>query len=271
MHSAHGPGRDLRRESGDRSEHSPFLSVVVPAYNEESRLGLSLSRILSYLAAQPFESEVVVVDDGSTDSTHLVVQELASTDGRVRLLSHHPNRGKGFAVRRGMLEARGSRILFSDADLSTPIEELSLLSAALDRGCDVAVGSRDVVGSELVRRQSLLRETGGRMFNRVVQWMAVPGIRDTQCGFKLFTRDAARRVFGRCVIDGFAFDVEALHVARNILGYTIAEVPVRWSHCEGSKVSVVRHGLIMLREVVRIRRTAYARMAVDERSLADVV
>lgn len=234
----------------------PHLSVVVPAYNERARIGASLARILEYFDAQPYAYELLVVDDGSTDGTRELVTEAAGGRPNVRVLDYGENRGKGHAVRHGMLNAAGNFVLFSDADLSTPVEEVEKLLAALQRGSDIAIGSRDVADSKLTVHQSWLREMGGKTFNRCVQMLAVPGIHDTQCGFKLFTQAAARNVFSRCRVDNFSFDVEALYLGR-LLGYSIAEVGVAWEHREGSKVRLVRDSLRMLRTLFRIRSTDY--------------
>jgi len=251
--------QDPRPTAADTQETShPYLSIVVPAYNEETRLGASLKRMLAYFDAQGYPFEILVVDDGSTDGTARVVEQIAAHRPQVRLLSYAANRGKGYAVRYGMLRAQGTRILFSDADLATPIEEVEKLSARLDEGYDIAIGSRDVPGSQLLKRQSILRETGGRLFNKMVQLLAVPGIHDTQCGFKLFTQTAARAVFSRCQVDHFAFDVEALYLAIRLCGYRVAEVPVRWAHQEGSKVRFLRDAWRMLKTLFKIRMTRYA-------------
>jgi dolichyl-phosphate beta-glucosyltransferase len=244
-----------------RAENTPFLSVVVPAYNEEARLGNTLKRMLTYFDAQSYSYEILVVSDGSTDGTAEVVNHIAECRSQVRLLTYTPNRGKGYAVRYGMLRARGERILFSDADLATPIEEIEKLSAKLDAGFPIAIGSRDVRGSELIRRESWIRELGGKTFNKLVRLLTVPGIHDTQCGFKLFTQGAAQEIFSRCVVDDFAFDVEALYLAMRVYGWRVAEVPVRWAHQEGSKVRFLRDGLRMVRAVIRIRLTPYRRVA----------
>jgi dolichyl-phosphate beta-glucosyltransferase len=241
-------------------EKGPFLSVVVPAYNEEARLGNSLKRMLAYFDAQGYAYEILVVSDGSTDGTAQIVEHLAACRPQVRLLTYMPNRGKGYAVRYGILRAQGERILFSDADLATPIEEVEKLSVQLDAGYPIAIGSRDVRGSELIRRESWIRELGGKTFNKLVQLLTVPGIHDTQCGFKMFTRNAAQTVFSRCVVDHFAFDVEVLYLAARVYGLSIAEVPVRWAHQEGSKVRFLRDGLRMVRTVIRIRLTRYQRV-----------
>jgi dolichyl-phosphate beta-glucosyltransferase len=239
-----------------KDDPSPQLSVVVPAYNEERRIGQSLRRMIGYFASQPYRTEILVVDDGSTDGTAERVREIAAGRSDLTLLSYAGNRGKGYAVRFGMLRASGDFVLFSDADLATPIEEVEKLMAAVRAGADIAIGSRDVPGALLERRQSAIREMGGKLFNRFVQVLAVPGIHDTQCGFKLFTRAAAQNIFSRCRIDNFSFDVEALFLGRR-LGYVIAEVPIRWAHQEGSKVRFVRDALRMVKTLFRIRATDY--------------
>lgn len=231
----------------------PILSIVVPAFNEEKRLGNTLKRMLAYMDSRNVPYEILVVDDGSDDRTVEMVQHIAACRPQVRLLAYQPNRGKGYAVRYGVLRAQGERILFSDADLATPIEEIEKLLAKLDEGYDVAIGSRDMPGSELVKQQSFLRENGGKLCNKMIQVMAVPGIHDTQCGFKLFTRGAAHSIFSRCQIDHFAFDVEVLYLAQRTFGFRVAEVPVRWAHQEGSKVRIVRDAWRMLKTLLRIR------------------
>lgn len=243
--------------SSDRVARLPEISVVVPAYNEEGRLGATLVRMLAYFDEQGYPFELIVVDDGSSDATRAVTESIASARPEVRLISYKPNHGKGYAVRQGMLAAEGERILLSDADLATPIEEVEKLLAKLQDGYDIAIGSRDVKGSQLIRHQSWLRETGGKAFNQLVQMVAVPGIHDTQCGFKLFSRVAARAIFSRCTVDHFAFDVEVLYLAIRFFGYRIAETPVRWAHQEGSKVVFWRDGMRMVRTLFRIRMTHY--------------
>jgi dolichyl-phosphate beta-glucosyltransferase len=241
---------DLR---GPQDGSSPYLSVVVPAYNEEARLGKSLPAIYEYLERTYPSFELIVVDDGSSDGTARVVQDFASGRPGVELVSYRPNRGKGNAVRAGVMRARGDLVLFSDADLATPIEEVELLLDRLTPEARVAIGSRAVKGSKLVERQPWYRELAGRTLNLMVQVMAVPGVRDTQCGFKLFPRDVARDLFGRVAEEGFSFDIEVLHLAQR-LGYGIAEVPVRWSHQEGSKVRLLRDSCRMFVALTRVRR-----------------
>ena len=235
----------------------PRLSIVVPAYDEEKRLGASLKRMLAYFDSMRYPFEILVVDDGSKDDTVRLVNTISACRPQVRLLSYESNRGKGYAVRHGVLQARGERILFCDADLATPIEEVEKLLAKLDEGYDIAIGSRDVKGSQLLKRQSAVRELGGRIFNQLVQTIAVPGIHDTQCGFKLFTQSAAQSIFRRCLVDHFAFDVEVLYLAIRFFGMRVAEVPVRWAHQEGSKVRFLRDAIRMLKTLFRIRMTRY--------------
>jgi dolichyl-phosphate beta-glucosyltransferase len=241
----------LDRSRAGRSRAA--LSVVVPAYNEERRLGETLPIVWAYLHDHFPDFELIVVDDGSSDATARVVESFARVHRGVKLVSYRPNRGKGFAVRTGILEAEGPLVLFSDADLSTPIEGVEALLSRIDAGSDVAIGSRAVPGSDLKVRQPWYRELAGRSFNRLAQLLATPGLRDTQCGFKLFRRHAARDVFGRLVEDGFSFDIEALHVAIR-LGYEVTEVPVQWMHREGSKVRLLRDSARMFLALIRVRR-----------------
>ncbi|MCS6918922.1 MAG: glycosyltransferase family 2 protein [Fimbriimonadales bacterium] len=238
------------------AENAPRLSVVIPAYNEQTRIERTLQRIVEYLNARGETYEILVVSDGSTDATETLVQRFAQTHPQVQLLAYQPNRGKGYAVRYGILRARGERVLFSDADLATPIEELEKLEPYLDNGYPIAIGSRPLRESQLVVRQPFYREWAGRAFNKAVQLLAVRGIHDTQCGFKLFTREAAQAIFSRCRLNGFSFDFEALFYAQR-LGYRIAEVPIRWMHQEGSKVRLLRDGLRMLRDLVWLRLNAW--------------
>lgn len=249
------------------ADNSIALSVVIPAYNEAARIARTLAGAADYLDGRGdseqtgrFSYEILVVDDGSTDDTRRVVSEWAALHGKtsaVRLLSYGANRGKGCAVRYGVLRAAGAHILFMDADLATPMEELPKLEAVL-RGSEVyAIGSRDIRGKDLLVRQPWYREKLGRVFNNAVQLLATPGIVDTQCGFKLVARDAGQAIFSRCTLDGFSFDVEAIFVARR-LGVRVVEVPVRWAHQEGaaaftSKTKYLLHGLRMIADLLRIR------------------
>jgi dolichyl-phosphate beta-glucosyltransferase len=230
----------------------PALSVVVPAYNEEGRIGVSLEQIHAYLESRGEPYELIVVDDGSTDATIAIVERFAADRPFVELVRTSPNRGKGHAVRTGVLLARGEFVLFTDADLSTPIAEIErLLSAARSEGRPIAVGSRAAKGAVLATRQPWYRELAGRGLNHLVRAVAVPRIRDTQCGFKLFRRDVAEDLFSRSREPGFGFDVEVLHLAYR-RGHAVAEVPVEWRHQEGSKVRLARDSARMLATLSRI-------------------
>jgi dolichyl-phosphate beta-glucosyltransferase len=229
----------------------PTLSIVIPAYNEALRLPATLARVREHLAARGLAHEILVVDDGSTDGTAAVAR--AGGDA-VRVLRHEANRGKGYAVRRGMLAASSERRLMTDADLSTPIEELARLEAEIDRGFDVAIGSRAVAGARIEVRQPAYREAVGRLFNRLVQALLLPGLADTQCGFKLFTAEAAEAAFGACRLDGFSFDVEALYVVRR-RGLRIAEVPVVWRNDAATRVGLGGGSAAFL-DLLRIRLLA---------------
>jgi dolichyl-phosphate beta-glucosyltransferase len=228
------------------------ISIVIPAYNEESRIAPTLTRIHSYFRDKGSGFEIIVVDDGSSDNTALVVKDLSERLGEIRLIRLSDNAGKGGAIKSGVGSAGGALVLTCDADLSTPIEEVEKLSAFLQRGFDIAIGSRGLSESNLVVRQPWYREKMGKMFNNFVNFLVLKGIRDTQCGFKLFHGDIARRLFSRSLIRGFAHDVEILFLARKD-GYKIAEVPVKWLNAPGSKVRLLRDPLKMFLELVRIR------------------
>jgi dolichyl-phosphate beta-glucosyltransferase len=231
------------------ADQAPFLTVIIPCYNERERLSPSLKTIRSFLNTQPFDAEIIVVDDGSTDDTVGV----AHAEAAVRVLRYEVNRGKGYAVRQGVREARGQAILFTDADLSTPIDELNKLLPMLERGCDIAIGSRALDRSLVERRQAWWREWAGRCFNGLARMLTGLETRDSQCGFKLIAGTAARQIFPRLTIDRWAFDVEMLVAARR-LGYSVCETPVRWRNCPNSKVHVMRDLARTLGDLVRIRR-----------------
>ncbi|MDQ2770608.1 MAG: glycosyltransferase family 2 protein [Bacteroidota bacterium] len=228
------------------------LSLIIPAFNEAQRIGPTLRRAHRFLATRPARFEILVVDDGSTDDTVAVVTALASELPGVRVLCSPANRGKGHAVRLGMRAATGHIRLFSDADGSTPIEELDPLLQALAEGVDVAIGSRYLVASRVTRPQPWFRRAWSRLANRVVQRMLLPGVADTHCGFKAFTATAAERIFGACTVDGWSFDLEVLARAR-ALGFRIREVPVRWENDERSKARL-RQLPQELRCVYRLRQ-----------------
>ncbi|MGE0452886.1 MAG: dolichyl-phosphate beta-glucosyltransferase [Vicinamibacteria bacterium] len=224
----------------------PRLSVVIPAYNEAERLPGTLVRVRTHLDARGGDYEIVVVDDGSADAT----AERAAREG-ARVVRNEVNRGKGYSVRRGMLLATGARRLMTDADLSTPIEDLERLERALDEGHQVAIASRALPGSNVEVHQGAFRELSGRAFNLLVRVLLLPDLRDTQCGFKLFSAEAAQAIFSRCCLDGFSFDVEALYVAR-LRGLRVAEVPVTWRNDAASRVTLGR-GLLAFADLLAVR------------------
>lgn len=232
------------------------LSVIIPAYNEAGTIEGTIQEISSYLLEKGITHEILVVDDGSTDDTSTVVRALSDQIPGLRLCEYAPNHGKGHAVKTGMLGSLGRMALFTDADNSTPINELPALMAAAEGGCDVAIGSRAVKGAVRVVHQPFYRELGGRFLNLFIRIFAIPKILDTQCGFKLFTRRAADAVFPLCFIEDFSFDIEALYLARRF-GFKIAELPVHWTHHGESKVHPVRDGLKLLGDIVRIKLHIY--------------
>lgn len=230
----------------------PRLSIVIPAYNEEERISQTVHSIAEYLASQSYSYELVISDDGSTDATSAMCAELGREYPWISTLASSRNFGKGHAVRLGVLEAKGEYILVSDADLATPIEELDGFWGDIEGGADIVIASRPLRGSHLLTRQPLYREIAGRTLNLLIRMLAVRGIHDTQCGFKLFRADAARGIFPLCTLNGFGFDIEVLHIAQR-LGLRIVEAPVRWRHRPGSKVRLLRDGLSMLADIIRVR------------------
>ena len=228
------------------------LSVVIPAYNEARRIPSTLRQVLAHLESLGIPFEVVVVDDGSTDETVAVVEQVARETDRLRLVRNPGNCGKGAAVRNGVLNARGEYILFSDADLSAPIEDAGLLLEPLRAGYDVAIGSRALKREWIGVHQPGMRETAGRVFNLAIRILTGLPFQDTQCGFKAFRRSAAVEIFPRQRIQGFSFDVETLYLARK-LGYRTVEIAVHWNHCDASKVSPLSDGVKMFLQVLEIR------------------
>jgi len=237
----------------------PPFAVVIPCFNEEARIGETLRVTLDYLAANAPESELIVVNDGSTDATGTIAREILSeTKVATRLLENFPNRGKGAAVRSGLLTAREPIGLFSDADLSTPLEETPKLIEPIASGeVDIAFGSRALDRSLIGIHQPWRREQGGRVFNLLVRVATGLAFWDTQCGFKAFRLDVCRPILEAARVNGFAFDVELLFLAHRA-GLRTREIPVRWNHAEGSKVSFFRDSLRMLREVIGLRATVGA-------------
>lgn len=227
------------------------ISIIIPAYNEERRIGTTLERIVSYMEEKGNDYEIIVVDDGSSDKT-LAIAECFRRKG-VRTVKYGRNRGKGYAVRHGMLEAEKSLVLFSDADLSTPIEELENLAARILAGeAQVAIGSRAISGARIEVSQPAYRVAMGKTFNLLVRMVAIGGVHDTQCGFKLFTRAAAQEIFRRQRLYGYGFDVEILAIARR-LEYRVVEVPVHWINSAETKVDVFRDSAAMFFDLFKIR------------------
>lgn len=228
------------------------LSVIIPAYNEETRLQAYLDKILAYFEHLRLSYEIIVVDDGSTDSTSAVVESFMAKFPMVRLVQLTRNHGKGYAVRSGMLKASGRLRLFADADGATPIEELERLMKAHEQGADVAVASRALHDESCRVQGQLIKKIIGTVFNLIVKIIAIRGIEDTQCGFKLFSAEVADSVFPLQSINGFAFDVEILYICRK-KGYRIIEVPVNWTDIYGTKVKIVRDSFLMFKDVIKIR------------------
>jgi dolichyl-phosphate beta-glucosyltransferase len=242
------------RTEGEEAERRPELSVIIPAYNEEDRLGPTLDSVAGFLEASGTDYEILVVDDGSTDGTADLVRRRATQSPRLRLVRNPRNRGKGYSVRRGVEEARGRLVLFSDADNSTPPEEMAKLLPKLQaEGYDIAIGSRALKESVLEVRQPFYREYMGRAFNLIVRMVARLPIHDTQCGFKAFKADVARTLFSHQTIERFSFDVEVLYLALHKYGFRCVEVPVRWINSPRSRVHPVKDSWRMFRDVLRIR------------------
>lgn len=228
------------------------LSIVIPAYNEEAVIKKTLDRIAEYLEVKYPSYEIIVVCDGCKDNTARLAGDAANANQRIRVLDRKTNMGKGFSVRQGCLEANGNYVIFTDADLSTPIDEIDKLLKWLEDGYDIAIGSRALEESDIQIRQAWYRELMGKIFNLFVQIFAIKGIKDTQCGFKGFKKEAALKIFRLQTINGFSFDVEVLYIAR-MVGYSIKEVPVRWLNRAASKVNPLTHPLQMLTDLIRIR------------------
>jgi dolichyl-phosphate beta-glucosyltransferase len=228
------------------------LSIVIPCYNEEERLPSTIERIERYLAGRDLGYELILVDDGSSDGTRMVMDAAAERNRSVRLEALPHNRGKGRALAEGVAAAKGSEILVTDADLSTPIEELPKLQAELEKGAGVAIASRAIRGSRVEVSQPFYRVLMGKAFNLLVQAVLLPGIWDTQCGFKLFRADVAHEAFAALTTDGFGYDPEVLYAAKR-RGVRIAEVPVIWRNSAPTKVSPIKSSLDMFKHVLRIR------------------
>lgn len=232
----------------------PYLSIIIPAYNEEARLGRTLAATFDYLDAQNYTSEVIVVDDGSTDRTVEVARSFDSrSKGRLRVLQNPGNQGKGYSVRNGMLNASGEILLFYDADLSTPLSEIPRVIEPISTNhYDVVLGSRALSPNLIGQRQSMLRQIRGRIGNLIIRAIIGLNFLDTQCGFKAFRRQTAQSVFSLQRITGFGFDPEVLFIAQK-QGWRLLELPVYWNHVEGSKVTMFSATFKVLLEVIEVR------------------
>jgi len=229
-----------------------IYSIIIPAYNEGKRIGATLEKVLAHVAERGWDAEVIVVNDGARDNTPDIVRSFADKNSRVRMLENPGNRGKGYSVRNGMLQAQGEILLFSDADLSCPIEEADKLFAALKQGADIAIGSRWLRTDLQTHRQPLYRQIFGRIFNLLLRITLGLKFKDTQCGFKVFTRRAAQALFPQQRIERWGFDPELLYLAMK-LKLKVVEVPVEWEHSEGTQISPLRDGTKMFFEMLKIR------------------
>ena len=230
----------------------PTYSIVIPAYNESARLGASLDSVFAYVHRQGWDAEVIVVNDGSRDNTADIVRSHAEKEPMLRLVENPGNRGKGYSVRNGVLHAEGRIILFSDADLSSPIEEAPKLFEALNAGADIAIGSRWLRAETQTQRQPLHRQLFGRIFNLLLRLTLGLQFADTQCGFKAFKRAAAQAIFPLQKIERWGFDPEILFLARK-LGFKVQEVPVAWGHSGGTRINPLVDGAKMFQEMLRVR------------------
>jgi dolichyl-phosphate beta-glucosyltransferase len=233
----------------------PAYSIVIPAYNEAARVGATLEKVLAYTAAQGWDAEIIVVNDGSSDNTTEIVHSYAEKNPRLQLLENPGNRGKGYSVRNGMLHAQGEILLFSDADLSSPIEEAEKLFSALENGADIAIGSRWLQSNLQTQRQPLHRQLFGRVFNLLLRMILGLSFKDTQCGFKAFTRPAAETIFPLQNIERWGFDPELLYLAKKFK-FKVVEVPVAWAHREGTRINPLRDGAKMFLEILKVRWNA---------------
>jgi dolichyl-phosphate beta-glucosyltransferase len=227
-------------------------SIIIPAYNESQRLEATLEKVLAHVAKMGWQAEVIVVNDGSRDSTAEIVRRWSCRNPSIRLVENPGNRGKGYSVRHGMMEASGDVLLFTDADLSSPIQESEKLMAAIQQGADIAIGSRWLRSEMQTGRQPVHRQLFGRVFNLLLRVVLGLGFKDTQCGLKAFTRRAAYLIFPRQRIDRWGFDPEILFLAKRA-GMQTVEVPVEWAHDERSKINPIRDGFKMFIELLRVR------------------
>ena len=231
---------------------APAYSIVIPGYNESARIGATLERVLDYVRRQEWDAEIIFVNDGSRDNTGEIVRGFAQRGAPLRVLENPGNRGKGYSVRNGMRHASGAILFFSDADLSSPIEEAPKLLAALAQGTDVAIGSRWLRSELQTERQPWYRQLFGRIFNGVLRMVLGLRYADTQCGFKAFRREAAQKIFACQKIEGWGFDAELLFLAKKF-NFKVAEVPVAWAHSTGTRMNYFRDGVRMGWEMLKVR------------------
>jgi glycosyltransferase involved in cell wall biosynthesis len=247
----------FRRRSGKGLQVTayPRYSIVIPAFNERARILPTLEAVVASVRRHQWDAEIIVVNDGSTDSTAALVRQFAASAPEVRLMENPSNRGKGYSVRNGLLHAQGDIVMFTDADLSAPMDEAERLFAAIADGADIAIGSRWLQTSRQTHRQPLYRQLFGRCFNLLTRAVMRLPYADTQCGFKAFTRDAAQTVFQLMTIERWGFDPEILFIARK-RGFKVTEVPVSWAHDARSRMSYLRDGMQMLKELAIVRWNA---------------
>ena len=247
--------RAVASQGGRPVSQFPKISIVIPAFNESGRIPATLDSVIQCVRAQKWDAEIIVVNDGSTDNTAQLVRDIAQNAPELRLLENPGNRGKGYAVRNGVLNSLGDIVMFTDSDLSAPIIEAERLFAAIAAGADIAIGSRWLASSRQTHRQPLYRQFFGRCFNAVCRMVMRLPFADTQCGFKAFTRSAAQTVFQLQTIERWGFDPEILFIALK-RGFKVQEVPVSWAHDARSRMSYLRDGLQMLKELVTVRWNA---------------
>jgi len=247
---------DSKGNNWSKNGAGPKYSIVIPAYNESARIPATLASVVNCIRAYEWDAEVIVINDGSTDATADLVRKFALSAPEVRLIENPGNRGKGFSVRAGMLQARGEMVIFTDADLSAPIEEAEWLFVAIEKGADIAIGSRWLERDSQAQSQPLYRQFFGRCFNAVTRIVMGLRFKDTQCGFKAFTREAAQTVFQLQTIERWGFDPEILFIALK-RGLRVAEVSVSWSHDERTRLSYLKDGMKMLEEIAIIRWNAF--------------
>jgi dolichyl-phosphate beta-glucosyltransferase len=238
---------------GDRLGESVDLSIVIPAYNEERRLPHTLESVNEYLQKQSYTYEVIIVDDGSADRTSQIVEDFQKSQPRLKLITLDKNKGKGFAVRTGILHSRGRIVIFTDADLSVPIKEVEKLQPLLEEGYDIVIGSRKHPDSKIIRRESRLRCFMGRIYHRLNRWLGIKDVQDVPCGFKGFRREAAKQLFLAVRLNRFSFDAEVLYLTQRKYNLRWKQIPIEWTHSCGSKVHILRDPAAMILDLIKIK------------------